>query len=93
MDHSTSSYPTWKKSKSSYRISRIREIAPQIKTFYQPLIAVQTNYTLAKLCQWLPGVLLQNFELGNASSFCQHQVVSAIEIQLQLILASMMCSA
>lgn len=41
-------------------VSEIREITPQIKTFYQPLIAVQTNYILAKLCQWLPrGIIIK----------------------------------
>lgn len=37
---------------------------PQIKTFYQSLIAVQTNYILAKLCQCLiQGIIIKMLSL------------------------------
>lgn len=47
-----------KESQSSYRASEIAEISPQIKPFYQPLIAVQTNYILANFANVSPEVLL-----------------------------------
>lgn len=41
-------------------VSEMREISTQIKTFYQPLIAVQTNYIWAKLCQRFPrGIIIK----------------------------------
>ena len=52
--------PAWKESRNSHGVAEIPEITPQIKTFYQPLIAVQTNYILAKPCQRLPrGIIIK----------------------------------
>lgn len=53
-------YPAWKEGRNSRGVTEIPEITPQIKTFYQPLIAVQTNYILAKPCQRLPrGIIIK----------------------------------
>lgn len=50
----------WRGEEQGTGVSEIREISTQIKTFYQPLIAVQTNYIWAKLCQRLPrGIIIK----------------------------------
>lgn len=51
---------SWPGEEQGTGVSEIPEISTQIKTFYQLLIAVQTNYIWTKLCQRLPwGIIIK----------------------------------
>lgn len=74
-------------------VSEIHEITPQIKTFYQLLIAVQTNYILAKLCQWLPRGIIIKFWAWKCVPILSTWRCFSRRNWLLLISAPMMCFA